>query len=413
MKQLVKSALSLLFFITVHAQEIIYIEQQQTSAMPLFIGVIGESKDFLYLVTTLKNDLEWSNQFTVTINNFACPSTKKEVLSLFDAGYPLVLFLSQEKDTLIWRLYDATQALMVKGKKYLKQQVPVHRLAHALAHDIWFELTGNKSPFLTKIAYIDNTLKKNKKETTICLCDYSGADKEILLAPTTISIAPHWNNNIHEPLLLYSEFTAHNVRLMALDMHGNKRVVLDVDGTSVGLSYDPKSSDVVYCRSGELWHFHYDPIQKKSIHRLVIKEKEASASPTLRANGDIIYCSQGIIKYYHADTKHSEKLTHEGYCVAPTFSEVNGLVAYSKRVKGTMQLFLYNLTSHQHEQITFDAVDKMDGSWSPCGQYIVFCYDNGKASRLATINIMTHVRYYITPASADCSYPAWSPLFEH
>ena len=396
----------------ISAQEAIHIDSGHTSPMRLFLGTIGaREKDFEDIINTVHRDLEWSGQFDVTVDNFDCPTTKKEVLRLFDAGFPLVLFVSQEKDMLVWRLYDATQALMVKGKRYKQESLSSNKLAHRIAHDIWFELTGHKSPFLTKLAYIKKVKNNTKKQTHICIADYNGEHEEVLLASNAINIAPYWNNKIEDPLILYSEFTPRNVRLMAIDLRGNKRVVLDLDGTSVGVSYDPHSSDVVYCRSGELWHFHYDPLTKKSIHRLIVKEKEACASPTVRANGDIIYCSQGKIKYYHADTQKSDLITHDGYCVAPTFSEASGKIVYSKRINRIMQLFVYDLKHKNHEQITFDTGDKIDASWSPCGNYVTFCFDTGKFGRIATINVMTQTRHYITPSNLDCSYPAWSPIF--
>ncbi len=386
--------------------------------MPIFLGVVAASssdQELEAIVKVLKADLERSGQFSVTVQLLAYPKTIGEVTALFKSGYSLALFINELKDSagIEWRLYDATQVLMIKGKRSSKWGNSAAEWAHHIAQNVWKELVGNRGPFISKIAYIKK-VARNRAQTLyqLWVCDSDGAHHQLILSSNRIIVAPYWTNDSEHPGLLFSEFTLSNVGLRALDMQGNKRMVLDLEGTTVGISYVPNSSDIVYGRSGALWRYHFDLEHKKSIHSLIIKEKDACASPIVLAHGDIIYCSQGKIKYHHSDTKSTEILTPHGYCVGPAYSSQENALVYSKKVKGIMQLYMYSFITKEHVQLTHDKGDKTEACWSPCGNYIAFCWDQGITSYIATLHCRTKQCAILTGVKEHCSYPAWSPLFE-
>ena len=72
-----------------------------------------------------------------------------------------------------------------------------------------------------------------------------------------------------------------------------------------------------------------------------------------------------------------------------------------------MQLFTYDLNNHKEEQITFGAGNKIDACWSPCGNYLLFCYQNNKLSRIARVHVVVKEINFITPETDFCSYAAW------
>ncbi len=105
-------------------------------------------------------------------------------------------------------------------------------------------------------------------------------------------------------------------------------------------------------------------------------------------------------------------MTPQGYCVSPAYSPALNKVVYSKRVKGVMQLFVYDLVSEAHEQVTFGKGDKTEPSWSPCGTYIVCTAEQGSSARVALVHVPTKNFQYITPQGVWCGYPSWSPLLD-
>lgn len=393
------------------------LEKQEKSRMPLLIGIIGDDNALDKLAALFKENLERSHQFLVTIKTFSSLRTTTEISALFNEGFPLIVFLNatDKGGALEWRMYDATQVVMVKGKKYYKRdQWPV-TWANNIADDVWIELLGSRGSFSTQIAYS----KRVGKSSYICSSDLLGR-QERLIVPSPLEqacglgkhvrIAPCWYPDGEYPRLIFSEFTPSNVRLVMTDLHHRTRVVLDADGTHVGVSYARHGKEVVFVRSGSLWRHFFDPITNRSAYRPIIKNQGTCASPNLLENGDIIYCCKGKIYHYNAATQTQAPLIDKGYCVGPTVCEAKGLIGYSKKVGNTMQLFVYDMNQKTYRQLTYDDGDKIDPCWSPCGTWIAFCCEYQSASRIGIINIMTGVSYFITPEDVSCSYPAWSPV---
>lgn len=377
-----------------------------------FFGVGAQSSDCAKFIKILKECLEWDQCFDVSlVTLLEGPKKKSEVTYLFDEGFDAALFIefvSADKP-IEWRLYDTKPGEMVCGRRcaasgYLKDA------AFSIASRIIKELMAQDVPFMTKIAFIERD--RAHRRTLLCLTDFTGESSEVLLFSRRILVAPVWGKDLKNPLILLSEFTPSNVRFVGVDMSGNKYTVMDQDGTSVGLSYSPVSNDVVYCRSGLIWLYHFNSALKKGEHRCIIRDNELCASPTLMGSGNVIYCSQGKIKEWSAITGQSKTLVGTGYNVAPNYSASQNKIVYSSRVGGVMQLFTYDMTNYVKAQITFDKGDKVDPAWSPCGNYVVFCWQNKRENRIAIVNLLTKEYQFITPKGRSCAFPSWSPVFE-
>ena len=76
-----------------------------------------------------------------------------------------------------------------------------------------------------------------------------------------------------------------------------------------------------------------------------------------------------------------------------------------------MQLCAYDIGSGKSEQITFDAGDKDECSWSSCGNYLIYSVSRGYSSRIAALNVLSHEVHWITKEHEVCTYPAVSPVY--
>lgn len=384
-------------------------------SMRLKIGVFGAgaaSDECAKFIKILKQCLEWEQRFEVSTAIIkTVPSKKSEVTYLFDEGFDAALFIEFTAATrpIEWRLYDTKPGEMVCGRRCATSGY-VKDAACAIAARIIRELMAQDVPFMTKIAFIERD--RARRRSLLCLTGFDGGASEVLLFSRRILVAPSWGKDSKNPLILLSEFTPSNVRFVGIDMAGNKYTVMDEDGTSVGLSYSPVSDDVVYCRSGLIWLYHFDKAINRGEHRVIIREGELCAAPTLLSSGNVIYCSQGKIREWHSTTGQSVTLVGEGYSVAPSYSAVQNKILYSSRASGVMQLFVYDMATGQKTQITFDKGDKVDPTWSPCGNYAAFCWQSRRESRIAIINLIKKEYQFITPKERSCAFPSWSPAFE-
>jgi len=401
-----------IFFCT----QVLYSEQDtfvihsnaQSKPLQLFMGVASNEQDLIQLSDLLRAHLEWSKQIAIT-RHTSCPRTQQDMSTLFHDGYTLGLFLARDHDGYSCRLYDLTQGRMIMGKKYAIPGADSTVIARCIGHDLWRQMMGEASPFCSSLCYIKKTNDRVPRYE-LCIADYDGTSPKTLLYSSRIIVAPSWNNDTRNPAIFFSEFTPSNVRILAIDMSQRVRTVFDFDGTIVGVSCDTvHEKNALYCRSGSIWHFTYDPDLKRSTHSLIINELGTCASPTLFSNGDIIFCSQGKIKYYMADTRKVSLITDDGYCVAPTGHYGKKKIAYSRRIGAYMQLFVYDMASQLHKQISFDKGDKTDAAWSPCGNYLVFVHSEGASSSIEVMHVATGSRSQVTDSHDYCSYPAWSP----
>ncbi len=405
----------------------ISVSTAQHTKMSIVIGVIDDTKtELIEVANILKNNFSFSGQFDVSVQLFAkCPH-KKTIKKLFTQGYLLAVFITSVDNgkAIEWRIYDTMQATMVQGKKYTKRGVLLRGWAYNCADVMWPFLTGQDGLFSSKIAYC----KEVKTQTGsllqhICVADYDGSNEEVLVAMPTVSIAPRWNRDTSKPLLCYSEYTNTNVRLMSVDMHRKRTVASDFDGINMLPAFSQDGKVVVYCASrgdGSCQLYSY---KKGKLQRLTHNGGN-NVSPTFADNDKHVYfCSDfkaGQPQIYVGDlcSGSIKLITRGGYCTSPSYCAKRRQLAYTKMVKGTMQLYLYDCQKKRHTQLTADVGNKHECSWSPCGNYLLFSIERGSVergakSRLAIWSFLANDWRFLTEKHARCSYPAWSPCYSH
>lgn len=398
-------------------------------AMPLLIGVMpAEDDQLMFLAKLLAQNLQRSGQFAVEVKGVKVPSKQSELDRLFDKKYPLTIFLQHDdnNNAINWRLYDVPDKKLLKGKKYVKRGSYSHGYADNIADELWPILTSEPSSFSTKLAYVKRRSPIGKRQQSIiCVANSDGSHEQIIIPKLGTYVSLYWHNDTANPCLFCSEFTKYNVRFASTNVQGRKSTVLNLRGTCVGISVAHDNNKAVYCRSGTIWLYEYNPKTKKGMHRVLVTNEGKCFSPTLLTGGDVIFCSDAPslrkdktssrgpkIYRYTAKDKSIVLLTKEGYCVGPSYCATNGKIAYSKRINGVMQLCIYDPKTGKDIQLTHDAGNKIDCSWSPCGRYIVFCFQKERSSRIVVMHVAMRKRSYITSAREYCTCPAWSPVYE-
>ena len=401
------------------------ISSEKNKAMPLLIGIIEKKSDtdLVDVALLLKKDLMFSHQFEVTIKSFATNPSKKELAQLAKEGAILAIFLSSSSHGVEWRLYDTVSATMMVGKKYKKVGDEQRIWAHGIADALWPSLTGQPGFFSTRIAYT-KVINEKKRHKYICVADYDGTCMQQLVDTPTINVAPRWNNDHKRPLIFYSDFTNTNVRMMVTDFGKHRTVASNFDGVNMIPAFSRDGKKLVYCLSRgdgscQLYYCTKDESTHKSIFKKITHNEGNNVSPSLNDDGSIVFfCSDFEAKkpqLYAYDIKHDvlQRLTHDGYCTSPRYSSNANKVAYSKMVDGVLQIFIYDIATQAHTQLTNDAGDKEECSWSPCGTRVLYSVQQeGKPSRIAMMSLLFNDVHYLSAASDDCTYPDWSPVYD-
>lgn len=411
------------------------VSSQQYQKMPLLIGIVQEDDELNQLAQLVKKMLDRTNQrtsgFAVSMRALEKTPSKKEITRLAREGFPLIVFISRAKQSkgFEWRLYDAQPARMVKGKQFAANEYGVRAYAEHMADQLWPLLTAQEGVFSTRIAYCKEEIVPGKlpKKAICCAPLYLDASKdavnqfEQVLVDRGMVFAPRWNNDIHDPLVLYSQTTRSNVCLMAVDLNGGRRMVSNFDGVNMLPSFSPDGKQVVFCKSdggkSKLYAYQKNPETGQPVLECLTDNGGNNVSPSVCEDGDVIFCSDAYsrapqICHYHALTKQVEKLTSGGYCAAPSYCPKNKKIAYTKLVNGWMQIMVYDPATKEHTQLTSDRGNKQECSWSPCGSYVAFSVEEGVKSRIAVLNLQTDERSYLTPPGMRCRFPSWSPRYE-
>ncbi len=396
------------------------VEAQQHTRIPVLIGILPCQhihKDTL--TAQLKKDLEFSGQCTIKISPVSRFLSKKDLHSLAEKGYELGIFIDmpENSNTIEWRLYDTRTHTMIKGQRYHMRGPDPIDWAHNMADLVWPLLTDTTSSFSSKIAFCKQTSNGKKRTHALYICDIDGGRPIPLIENSTIKVAPRWNYDVKNPLLFFSEYTDRNIRLIACTLERKVKVASNFDGLNMLPTFWPHHTQVVYCASrgdGNCQLY----FQKKGTFKRVTHNTGTNLSPTAGADASTIYyCSDvhnnkpGIYELNLKDNSVTPIAT-DGYCVCPSFSQTNNLLAYSKMINGTMQICIYDTVHKTHKQLTFNKGHKEECSWSPCGNYVVYALSNGTTQQIASLNTKTGKQTLLTRAQEVCKYPAWSPLLQ-
>jgi hypothetical protein len=342
------------------------LDKQKQEKMKLLIGIINPSDTLNLLMEIVKKDLSCALQklsgFNVTIQFFDKIPSKNALKKLSVDGFPIVIFIQEVAGgkALEWRCYDSLHASMQKGKRmYLKNAI-LEIDAHKLADIFWNILTGQEGIFSTRIAYCVETMNNNHKGSDIYIKNPYNEMAQCLVHGGKL-LAPRWNKSNDFPLLLYSEVTPSNIRLMSTTLQQKRKIVSNFDGLTMLPSFSSNDQKVVYCASykgsSQIYICFIDTQKMKMVCKRITHNAGNNTSPTLLENGDIVFCSDfeahaPQLYYLHASDGKLERLTQSGYCACPHFSEKNNKIAYCKLVGNTMQIFTYDLSTKQHKQVT-------------------------------------------------------------
>lgn len=404
------------------------VQALSSEKMKLHLSVLGHKEQLADAVETIVTDLtcaqEKHNGFAVSVDWLDTLPKKHYITTKAQEHVPLVVFLThdQKHNSFEWRLYTSALGTMKTSKRILSQDAGMQTLAHHTAQSLWQTLTGRPGMFMTKLSYCKRVDRKKENDYSLLVGSpfVRGTTHDAQVVSSGALMAPRWNNSVEHPLILYSQVTPENVRLISTTLTGKKALVSNFEGLNMLPSFSADGSRVVYCLSrdgsSQLYSYELDPQTGKGQLFRLTHNSGNNVSPLLLDNGDIVFCSDYQRKspqicYYHHGTKEIERITDGGYCSTPAYCKKTNTIAYAKLTNGVMQLWVYDCAHKQHKQLTFDQGDKEECSWSPCGTYLAYSVETKQTSRIAVKNCVTGEQFYKTSVNDYCVFPCWSPEF--
>ncbi len=377
-------------------------------AIQEFSGTTGRE-----ITEIIRNDLEFTGLFSqieenayleqssqpFSAKNWAPLGVEAVVKGSVQEGKELIVIAS---------LYDVFDGREVFRKEYKAEKHLIRPLAHSVANDVYFALTGESGIFRSRIAYV----VEEKGEKSLQIMDWDGHRVTSLGLKAHILLSPRWSKDGTK--IAYAAEKNRQWGIYVLDFANMKSdKVFSSPGTNIAADFTPDAKEIVFSSSKEGTPDLFSLNLKSGALKKLTSSFGIDVSPAVSSDADsIAFVSDrgGTPQIYimRRNGTDARRITFEGsYNTSPCWSPKGDKIVFSGR-RGTNQIFLVNPDGSGLVQLTFDGNNE-DPSFSPDGRYITFSSDRegGKGVYIMRANGENQKR--ITPRNLRASGPRWSP----
>lgn len=315
---------------------------------------------------------------------------------------------TENKITAAIHIYDVNESRVILGKEYRADREFLRAMAHAIANDIYRELTGEEGVFRTKIGFV---LKEGNMQR-LCITDWDGRNIRKLGIKSSSLLSPHWSDDASK--LIYSSERDRRWGIYRLDFDNMEEKLLYEDtGTSIAGDFFPGGEEFVFSssKSGSPDIYIYN-VPKQKLLRLT-RDMGIEVSPSVSPDGNTIAFvsdSGGSPQVYTIDKigYNKRRVTYDGaYNTSPSWSPKGGLILYSGRHEGKNQIFTVRADGTGLRMLT-DKGNNEDPSFSPNGRFVTFTSDRDGKKGVYIMRSDGEAARRITPKDVEASAPRWS-----
>ncbi len=308
------------------------------------------------------------------------------------------------------RLFDVYQRRQIVGKRYNGGVGDLRRMAHRFADEIMAQLTGERGPFDSRIAFL-SARGKGFKELYVMSLD--GGDTKQLTNHRTINLSPAWSNDVRS--LLYTSYRRRPA-LFSIDLTSSReKPIWQKAGVNVGGCYSPDGSMIALAVEND---GNTDIVLLRPDGQLIRRLTDSygqDLSPTWSPDGtQIAFTSDrsGRPQIYVVGVGGGEvqRVTSSGNeNTSATWSPDGKRIAYVGRAGGTLNIFTTDPEGADVRQLTQSSGKNEEPSWSPDSRYIVFSSTRTGRQKLFVVDAATGAsQVQLTVGDGDDSSPAWS-----
>ena len=352
-------------------------------------GGDAASRTFL---SVLKADLNRSGYFSVTSGSAAV-----NVAGQITAGGQL------KADV---QVYQAANRQKLLSKSYSSPGNAARGLAHKVADEIVFAVTGNKGMASGKIAVVGT--RSGRKE--LYLCDMDGGNMRQITKDRSIVVGPGWTADGKN--LVYTSYKRGYPNVY---MTGQAKPLASYGGlnASGAISPDGKEMAVILSKDGNP-ELYLKNLRTGALTKLTQTRQGNEASPCWSPDGrHIAYVSDTTgrpqIYIISRNGGQPQRLTTSGTeNVDPDWGE-NGYITFCSRIGGRYQIAIANPTAKSIRVLETDGADYEDPSWASDGRHIVCSRTSNYRSSIYLLDTLKDSPVALISGSGDWFSPACSP----
>ena len=309
----------------------------------------------------------------------------------------------------VW-VYELAGSTKLGARRFTAPTTGSRQLAHRVANEIIFLVTGQKSFFDTKFAFAGK-FGANKE---IYIVDADGHGVRSITKNGSINIKPRWNSAGNA--LAFTSFAKGNPDLYVADLaKGLIRRVSSRTGINTGGAFRPGGGLIALTLSvgSDSEIFTINPDSGDQVARLT-SSPGIDVSPAWSPDGSqIAFVSErsGSPQIYvmPASGGSARRVTFQGgQNTDPSWSPKGDRLAYVTR-EGHFDIMTVRLDGSGATRLTQGMGDNEDPSWDPEGNYVAFSSTRTGSSQIWVASADGRFQTQITEGGGGYTNPHWSP----
>ena len=322
-----------------------------------------------------------------------------------------VLALANGTYDVRFRLWDVVRGADLGGQSFAVPPSEMRLVAHRMADFIYEKLTGDKSVFATRIAYVTRSAQRYN----LWVADSDGENAQSAFASPEPFISPSWSpTGAH---LAYVSFESRKPVLYSHELSsGRRRLLANFRGSNSAPAWTPDGRQIVatLSRDGGSQIYVMDASGGGEPRRLT-QSSSIDTEPTCSPDGRWIYFVSdrgGSPQIYRMPTSggNAERVSFGGnYNISPALSPDGKSMAFISRVGGAYKLHLMDLASSAITALTDTAADESP-SFSPNGRLILYATVQQGREALMTTTLDGRIKARLSGQSGDIREPDWGPF---
>lgn len=377
--------------------------------------LVQDSIILVRMAQIIRNDLNFSPFYeTVLIDSFYMRHMELEVMTLMGwrhlgADY-LVKGIGEFGGDNLHFSYSiiATQSGLEFKRGRFKAPIAGYRLlAHKIANEIIYYLTGEEGIYDTRVCFISN--RTGNKE--LFLCDYDGANVYQLTGNGSINVSPAFDPKGDK--ILFTSYLSGDPQLYQYDpISGAVDLLAGYPGINSAGRVSPDNNEIVCALSRDGNAELYLLKRNGQIKRRLTYTASIESSPCWSPTGkEIAFSSDrtGTPQLYIMDRDgvNIRRLTYIGnYNDSPDWSPGGDKIVFVSRVDGKFNICTIDVTGDNFRVLT-DRGGNENPRWSLDGNHIVFSSTRTGEQEIFIMDLFGNEQKRLTAGGGN-SNPAWS-----
>lgn len=321
-----------------------------------------------------------------------------------------------------FRLWDVFAEQQMVGMSYRTAQSGWRRVAHIISDAIYKRITGEDGYFDTRVVYIAERGKQNRRIKRLAIMDQDGENHRFLTDGSALVLTPRFSPTLQEITYMSYYRNVPRVYLFNIDT-GRQEIVGDFPGMTFAPRFSPDGKTLIMSMSENGNSDIYTFDMRTQVRRRLTKNSAIDTSPSYAPDGSrvVFNSDRGGSQQLYTMTASGRSIRRisfgKGRYATPVWSPRGDLIAFTKMHRGVFYIGVMRADG-SGERLLAQGFSVESPTWAPNGRVLMFyrqqrfnAKGGGGRARIFSIDLTGYnEREIVTPL--DASDPAWSPLIQ-